>query len=146
MTCKQSGCHDSFELNAGKAAGLGDIVIEGFPKQYEPGMTYPVKLTVTHTGDRKLWGFQLATRVKETGAQAGVLKPIDGSTVVVEEKSIQYIEHTLTGNRTNVFSFSWVAPNSSMGAVVANAAGNATNGDESPEGDYIYTTELVVSP
>jgi hypothetical protein len=34
-TCNQSGCHNSFELNAGRAPGLGDLVVSGLPTQYE---------------------------------------------------------------------------------------------------------------
>ena len=42
-TCNQSGCHDAYKLNAGRALGLGDLVITGLPKQYEPGKTYAIK-------------------------------------------------------------------------------------------------------
>ena len=73
-TCSQSGCHATFELNAGKAMGLGDLVISGFPKQYEPGKAYPIKMTITHaTPDRVVFGFQFAARVKDSGTQAGEL-------------------------------------------------------------------------
>lgn len=145
MTCHQSGCHLSFELNAGKANGLGDLVISGLPKQYEPGKTYPIKLAVTHVQDRRYWGFQLAARVKETGAQAGELKAIDDSTQVLDEKGIQYIEHTLKGIASNTFNFNWVAPNSPAGEVIMHAAGNAADGDDTPEGDYIYSASVTVT-
>jgi len=145
MTCQQSGCHVSFDLNAGKAKGLGDLVISGLPTQYEPGKTYPIKLVVTHTDGRGYWGFQLAARVKETGAQAGELKPIDGSTQVLDEKGIQYIEHTLKGIAANTFEFNWVAPGSSAGEVIMHASGNAADGDDTPEGDYIYNTSVSVA-
>jgi hypothetical protein len=145
-TCDQAGCHNSFALNAGRAAGLGDLILSGVPKQYQPGMTYPIKVTHTQTEGRKAWGFQLAARVKETGAQAGDLKPIDGDTQVLVEKGIQYIEHTLEGTNSNTFEFKWVAPSSSTGEVVINAAGNAANGDDTPGGDYIYSTSATISP
>lgn len=145
MTCHQTGCHVSFELNAGKAKGLGDLVISGLPTQYEPGRVYPIKLAVTHTEGRGYWGFQLAARVKDTGAQAGELKPIDGGTQMVDEKGIQYIEHTLNGIAANTFEFNWVAPASPAGEVIVHASGNAGDGDDSPEGDYIYNTSLSVA-
>lgn len=145
-TCNQSGCHNSFELNAGRAAGLGDLVVSGLPTQYEPGKTYPIKLAITHTQDRKYWGFELAARAKATGLQAGNLKAIDGGTQVMEEKGIQYIEHTLEGIATNAFNFNWVAPSSPVGEVIVHAAGNAADGSDSPDGDYIYTTSVAVSP
>ena len=145
-TCAQSGCHNSFDLNAGKASKLGDIVIEGLPKQYEPGKTYPVKLTVTHTQGRQAWGFELAARMKATGAQAGTLKPADNKTQIIDEKGVQYLEHTVDGVGASVFTFDWVAPSSPAGEIVVDAAGNAADGDGGPEGDYIYSTSVTVSP
>jgi hypothetical protein len=145
-TCNQSGCHNAYDLNAGRALGLGDLVISGFPKQYESGKTYPIKLAVTHTKDRIYWGFQLAVRAKATAAQAGDLKPTDRGTQMMEKNGIQYIEHTLDGNATNTFDFNWVAPSRAMGEVIVNAAGNAADGGLSPDGDYIYTTSVAMSP
>ena len=142
-TCIQ--CHKSYTLSAGRALALGDVVISGFPNQYEPAKTYPVKLEITHTKDRMLWGFQLTTRLKGAGTQAGELKPKDANTQVLVEKDIQYIGHTGEGIFSSVFEFTWVAPSSPVGAIVIDAAGNAANGDGSPTGDYIYSTTLTIS-
>jgi hypothetical protein len=144
-TCNQSGCHDSYDLNAGRTEKLGDVIIEGLPKQYEPGKTYPVKLIVTHTDSRMYWGFELAARVKGSGAQAGSLKPADGKTQIVEEKGVQYLEHTLDGIETNTFTFDWTAPAAPAGEIVFDAAGNAADGDGSSMGDYIYSTSVTVA-
>jgi Reeler domain len=143
-TCNSLGCHRTYKLDEGKAAGLGDLVISGLPEKYEPGKTYPVKVTVTHLQDQGHWGFQLAARVKASGVQAGELKPTDERTQIVEDKGIQYIEHTMDGIFSNVFDFSWVAPASSVGDVIMHAAGNAADGDLTPEGDYIYTTSATI--
>ncbi|OFV96564.1 MAG: hypothetical protein A3H28_15960 [Acidobacteria bacterium RIFCSPLOWO2_02_FULL_61_28] len=143
-TCNQSGCHNSYELNAGRTSGLGDLVISGVPDQYQPGMTYSVRVTITHTEGRDAWGFQLAARVKESGAQAGEFKPTDGTTQTLLEKGIQYIEHTLEGTNSNVFEFNWVAPSSSTGEIVLHAAGNAADGSLSPDGDYIYSSSATL--
>jgi len=144
-TCSQKGCHDSYELNAGKSLGLGDVLISDFPKQYQPGMTYPIQVTITHTQDREVWGFQLAARVKEAGAQAGELQPMDANTQIVPEKGIQYIEHTLEGTHSNVFEFNWVAPSSPVGDIILHAAGNAGDGSLSPDGDYIYSASATIA-
>jgi hypothetical protein len=144
-TCNQSGCHNSYDTNAGRASKLGDIVIEGLPKQYEPGKTYPVKVIVTHMEGRMYWGFELASRVKDGGTQAGTLMPADDKTQIVEEKGIQYIEHTLDGIEANTFTFNWTAPAKPAGEIVFDAAGNAADGDGSAMGDYIYTTSVAVS-
>lgn len=146
QTCNQSGCHASYALNAGRASGLGDLLISGLPKTYEPGKSYTVKLAISHTMDRRHWGFQLAARVKATGAQAGELKPVDGNTQVLEKDSIQYIEHTLEGIAVNIFTFDWVAPGSPAGEVIIHASGNAADGDMTSEADYIYSTAVTVSP
>jgi len=144
-TCNQSGCHNTFALNEGRTSGLGDLVISGVPEQYQPGMTYSVKVTITHTEGRDAWGFQLAARVKESGAQAGEFKPTDGTTQTLLEKGIQYIEHTLEGTNSNVFELNWAAPSSSTGEIVLHAAGNAADGSLSPDGDYIYSTSATIA-
>lgn len=146
QTCNQSGCHASFALNTGRVSGLGDLLVSGLPDHYESGKSYIVKLAISHTQDRRHWGFQLAARMKATGAQAGELKAIDGNTQVLEKNAIQYIEHTLDGIAVNVFTFNWVAPGSQAGEVIMHVSGNAANGDMSSEGDYIYSTAVTVSP
>ena len=144
-TCNQSGCHNTFTLNEGRTSGLGDLVISGLPEQYEPGKSYSVKVTITHTEGREAWGFQLAARAKQTGAQAGELKATDGNTQTLVEKGIQYIEHTLGGTNSEVFEFNWVAPGSPAGDVIIHAAGNAADGSLSPDGDYIYSTSATIA-
>jgi len=143
-TCNE--CHESYDLNAGRSAGLGDLIVTGFPKQYQPGEMYPIKVEITHIQDSGVWGFQLATRVRETGAQAGELKPTDSHTQVLSEKGIQYIGHTAEGTFFNTFAFTWVAPPTVAGDIAVNAAGNAANGDASPVGDYIYSTSVSIAP
>lgn len=144
-TCNQAGCHNAYALNAGRDLGLGDLILSGLPEQYQPGMTYPIKVMHTHMQGRQAWGFQLAVRAAATGAQAGELKPIDVNTQVLVEKGVQYIEHTMAGTSYNVFDFNWVAPATSMGAVVMHATGNAANGDGVPTSDYIYTSSARTS-
>ncbi len=146
LTCNQSGCHTSYELNAGRISGLGDLLISGLPERYEPSETYPITLLITHTQDRGHWGFQLAARVNATGEQAGELQPIDGTTQVLEDNGIQYIEHTMEGIPTNTFNFNWLAPTGPVGEIIMHAAGNAADGDVSPEGDYTYSASVTLSP
>jgi Reeler domain-containing protein len=144
-TCNQSGCHNSFTLNAGRAAALGDLEISGLPKTYEPGKSYPIKLVVSHTQDRAAWGFQLAARFAQSGAQAGRLQPLDTATQIVEASGVQYIEHTLDGIASNTFTFTWTAPTAASGEVAVHAAGNAADGDFGPGGDYIYAASVSIA-
>ena len=144
QTCNE--CHDSYMLNEGRTKSFGDVVVTGFPKEYTPGQTYPIKVEITHQQDGGAWGFQLATRAKETHAQAGTLKPTDDHTQILSMQSIDYITHTADGTFSNVFEFTWAAPASAVGEIVVNTAANAANGDASPVGDYIYSTSLSMAP
>lgn len=139
-------CHDSYELNAGRAAGLGEIVISGVPKAFEPSETYRLTVEVTHVDGRSAWGFQLAARLKSSGVQAGELKPVDGTTRIVTGKGIQYIEHGADGIFSNRFEFAWTAPSQDAEEVVMHVAANAADGDGSSAGDYIYTASVVIPP
>jgi hypothetical protein len=100
---------------------------------------------VTQQQDSGVWGFQLATRAKDTHAQAGALKPIDSHTQILSMQNIDYITHTAEGTFSNVFEFTWVAPSTAVGEIVVNTAANAANGDASPVGDYIYSTSLSIA-
>ena len=142
-TCTK--CHNTYALNAGRSSGLGALVVSGLPKEYQPGATYPVRVELTHIQDHGVWGFELAARAK-TGAQAGVLKPVDSHAQIVSEKGIQYVAHTAEGTFFNAFEFTWVAPTTSAGEVVVNVAGNAADGDASPVGDYIYSASVTIPP
>jgi hypothetical protein len=139
-------CHDSYELNAGRLAGLGDLIVSGVPAAYRPGQAYRVKVELTHTEARAAWGFQLSARLSASGAQAGELKPVDGTTRVLVDKGIQYIEHTNEGIFSNVFEFEWTAPTEAGSEVVLHVAGNAADGDGSSVGDYIYAKSITISP
>jgi hypothetical protein len=137
-------CHDSFELNAGKALGRGELTLSGFPKSYTPGQSYAVTVDLTQAQENGVWGFQLAARTAGAGAQAGDLKPMSAHTRVAIEKGVQYVQHTADGNFFGTFEFIWVAPTIVVGDVTVNVAGNAANGDVSPKGDYIYATSLTI--
>ncbi len=140
-TC--TACHDDHKLNEGRARG-GVFQIEGAPKTYVAGQTYPLTVVIGQPGQVR-WGFQLSARFADTGRQAGKLLPVDEFTQVVQEGGIQYMEHTLAGTRPRTadgpveFHFNWMAPESSGAQVLFNAAGNAADNSNSPMGDYIYT-------
>lgn len=140
-----TSCHNSFELNAGRAGELGDIVLSGLPKVYEPGTSYTVKVAVSHVEGRGAWGFQLAVRTSG-GQQAGALKPIDERTQVLTLAAVEYIGHTARGHMEPEFEMSWTAPPEPIGDIVVNVAANAADGDTSPAGDYIYTTSVTIAP
>lgn len=135
-------CHIDFPANEGRKLG-GVFFIDGVPRQFEPGMRYPVRVVIGQPGQKR-FGFQLAARFQDSGRNAGRLIPTDDFTQVVSDGEISYINHTEEGTRAGMgegpveFQFEWEAPGE-PGAVVFNAGGNAADYSEDPTGDYIYT-------
>ncbi len=136
-------CHNSYSLNDGRVRG-GVFHLEGVPRTYQSGHTYPLTIVIGQPGQSR-WGFELSVRIFASGHQAGRLVPVDDMTQVREADGIQYLEHTLVGTRKGTmdgpveFHFNWIAPDVAAGPVLFNAAGNAANGNDNNQGDYIYT-------
>ncbi len=149
-TCR--ACHSDAGLN--EPGGGGELTITGAPTGYEPGRTYQLEVVLRRAGMLRA-GFQLAARFAEgdaTGAPAGALTPGDGGSVVIWDtvSHVGYIEHTLAGTAlrgdAGRWLVRWTAPATARGVVAFNAAGNAANDDDSPLGDFIYTSTLRVAP
>ncbi len=146
-TCQS--CHTDSYLND----PLGTLEVTGFGPSYTPGKTYTltVQLDVEET---EAAGFQAALRVADgpgEGSPAGVPRAIDPRTVVkTSESRVLYIQHTREGSpadgRTARWTFEWTAPEAGGESVILNVAANSANGDASPFGDLIYTTELRTTP
>lgn len=139
-TCKS--CHKSYALNEGRTRG-GIFHLLGVPKSYQSGSEYPIRVVIGQPGQSR-WGFEASVRFPD-GRQAGKLKPSDEFTQIRPARGVQYIEHTEPGTRLGEadgpveFEFLWTAPDSAEGPVIFNAAGNAANGNDNPNGDFIYT-------
>jgi len=150
-TCR--ACHSDAGLNEPG----GGLTITGAPTSYEPGQTYQLEVVLRHAGMLRA-GFQLAARFADgpaAGIQAGDFTPTDARSVVISDTllRVRYIEHTARGTDLSGDAGRWIvrwtAPagvGPSRGAVAFNAAGNAANDDDSPLGDFIYTTALRVAP
>jgi hypothetical protein len=136
-------CHSSHGLNEGRALG-GFFSIEGVPRIYEPGKTYSLTMMIAHPGQSR-WGFELSARFADSGKQAGSLGAADNLVQIKSDDTIQYALHTSAGTRDGekdgpvAFRVNWTAPPTGGGMVIFNASGNAANGNEEPDGDYIYT-------
>jgi uncharacterized protein (TIGR03437 family) len=143
-------CHNSFGLNS----GAGTLSITGLPATYSPNQEITITVTLTHAS-RARYGFQL-TALDSAGKQAGTLVITDSSRMLlttgfigVNERS--YIEHNLDGTLPAApsqgrWTFKWIAPAASAGAVTFYAAGNAANGNANSTDDFIYTTSASISP
>ncbi len=142
------GCHNELPLN-----GDGELRIEGLPEQYVPGETYLITLIVTGEGMLKA-GFEAAFRFESTpppGRQAGSLTALDERTKVawLGLTPVYYVYQTTAGSPVTgdlaSWTFEWTAPESG-GAVSVHVAANSANGDDSPLGDFILTTQETVLP
>lgn len=150
-TCNTSGCHTGNPLNASG----GSVIIDapGLANgQYFPGATYPINVTVSRSG-AAIFGFGFEA-LRSTGANAGTLAITNSSQTQLKNALIQgnsrtNVVHQMnagvssTGSKT--FSFNWTAPAAGTGPVTFYAAGNATNGNGSTSGDFIYTTSLALT-
>ncbi len=127
--------------------------MSGAPASYQPGQTYQLEVVLRRAGMLRA-GFQLAARFADgnaTGAQAGVLAPGDARSIVTWDTvtHVSYIEHNLAGTALSGdaghWIIRWTAPATATGPVSFHVAGNAANDDDSPLGDFIYTTALRVA-
>ncbi len=143
-------CHQGNALNAGRSLG-GVFHVQGVPREYEPGQTYPLKVVIGQPGQSR-WGFELGARFADSQSQAGVLASADTDTQLMQEDGIQYLMHTEDGTRAGQqhgpveFDFNWTAPESGGQMVIFAAAGNAADGDGSEDGDFIYTAGAASVP
>ena len=147
-TCR--ACHSDAGLNEPG----GTLTVSGAPASYEPGKTYQLEVVLRRAGMLRA-GFQLAARYADGPAaatQAGVLAPADARSIVTWDTltQVSYIEHNLAGTALSGdaghWTVRWTAPTGATGPVSFNVAGNAANDDDSPLGDFIYTTALRVAP
>ena len=147
-TCQS--CHFDYDLNM---VG-GSLSVTGFPDRYDAGQKYPMSVRI-ESERLEVGGFQVTTRYKETGDQAGSFS-WDGNRLRFTPESsvgdsIQYLQHSAegtspTGDGFVEWSFTWTAPTETEGEIVLNAASNAGNYDDSSFGDWIYVKELRSKP
>jgi hypothetical protein len=137
-------CHFHKELNT---AG-GGVAIEGAPSTFEAGKRYTLTIALTRAGMKRA-GFQLAARFKDGGAQAGSLAPgpDEGGRVKVESQSgVQYAGQRQAGSSVGDadlarWTLEWTAPDRG-GPVIFHVAANAADGNESADGDFVYTATV----
>jgi uncharacterized protein (TIGR03437 family) len=139
-------CHSEFPVNTGGGA----VTITGLPTSYTPGQEVNVTVTVTFAG-RTRFGFQV-TALDDSGRQAGTFTVTDSARTQLLSDNVggnprSYVEHTsggTSGSGQGSWTFRWTAPATGGGRVTFYAAGNATNSNLNPSGDYIYTTSAAV--
>ena len=129
---------------------------------YVPGVKQTIKVTVSHP-EAERWGFELTVRAASDESQmAGELSRTDIVRVICDDGSARgslapcqpgqhaFAQHNnaprTDGGAGFTFTFDWTPPASDIGDIVFYAAGNAANGDGTPNGDRIFTTVRRISP
>ena len=148
-------CHTTFPLDDPS----GGVQLDGLPESYVPGEPIDFTVTVFQDGTEGIridWGFQL-TVLDANNIFAGTLVASDETNTRVIMGQIGgdtrfYIEQTIAGIFFNpegapmaTWTVTWVPPDEDVGPVTFYVAGNAANGNFSPEGDYIFTGSQTVS-
>ena len=135
-------CGSSSQCHTNSEGGPGRVVIEA-PATYTPGA--PLEFTIrVEEAERAIFGFQVA--VKAFDAQQsppydhiGTLEVVDPVTTKFVVAPL-YVTHTENGITQNEWRVRWIPPADEGRPVTIYAAGNAADGDETREGDHIYTT------
>ncbi len=171
-TCSQSQCHVGIPVNSG---GGSTTINFPNGKSYVPGVTQHLTVTISDSAQHA-WGFQLAARTSaSTSTQAGAFSSSDINTLVMcattnadinsevqlnfgasqscpSAKPLGYIEHSLAGYQatrfqpSGIYHIDWTPPSTNVGNIIFYLAGNAANGDDSVNGDHIYTTTYTLTP
>ncbi|MBI3891908.1 MAG: hypothetical protein HY303_10310 [Candidatus Wallbacteria bacterium] len=120
--------------------GSGSVSIQGLPKMYEPGKSYPLTVKVVEPGAKKA-GFRLAAQTSD-GAQAGKIVNRDPSLDVhVATDNVTYLKQSYNGSDTNgserSWTFLWKAPEG--GSVKFSVDAVAGDGDGTVTGDHSYS-------
>ena len=139
-TCLQ--CHFDGALNEPG----GELQVDGLPRAYTPGETYALDVRVAHDAMER-GGFQMAARFAEgahEGRQAGHFTA-EAEVVVESAEGVEYVRQAASELVPDSMHWlvRWTAPDTAKGPVVFHAAANASNGDESPFGDYVYAWEGI---
>ena len=120
------------------ASAPAAIKVTGVPKQYEPGKTYKLTVSVdckTKSMSEVQGGFSVQ-------ASAGEL-------IVSDKKNTQlsdsYLTHTLEGSERRSWAFEWKAPQEKVD-VELKVMAIAANGDYSPFGDAITADGFTIQP
>ena len=157
-TCHLSAAGGADNLNTPGGA----IEILDLPGTYDAGATYRLRVrlatdsTAAYPGRK--WGFQLTAVRAGDGEGIGTFVLDDAESLAVtlgsdgffpELASRRYVQQKSAGTRVGLggpveWTFSWRAPDAPGDTVFFYGAGNAANGDQSGDGDFVFTARDTV--
>lgn len=150
--CASSGCHSDFEPNSGSATLSVSLETNGI-KEYQPGKTYPITVSVSNP-DIIRFGFQVVALRNSDNGNAGIIKLLDSQrTQILSGYGIiadrRYITYTYEGtnaisNGYGEWSFEWTAPEASEGPITFYIASLAANDDGTDSGDHTYSKKITL--
>jgi hypothetical protein len=149
-TCNTTNCHNSFALNSGGGTLTASCTMNNW--KYEPLTIYDITIKVARTGNH-LFGFA-AEILTTSNTNAGTIAVSDAVHTTIKTATIsgvgrRAITHKLNGGAfqdSATFTFRWTSPDTTTGPITMYFAGNATNANGQPTGDYIYTATQLITP
>ncbi len=139
VTCGNSNCH-----NVSPTSKSGWITSDIPSSGYVPGQTYTITANPVKSGINK-FGFEVTAEDNSQNKVGNII--ITNTTETQTRNSGTSITHTgsgTSGSGSKSWSFDWTAPSSGTGDVTFYGAFNATNGNNQPTGDEIFTSSLTV--
>ncbi len=137
-----TNCHGGSPVTSGTAFDY--ISITGLPSGgYAPGSSYTLTLNGGAAATAKN-GFQLIA-LSPSNSMAGSFTSGTGSQAMVGGGGKTYLGHTAAGNTQSSWTYTWTAPNPSVGTVTFYVALNATNSNSGTSGDVVYLKTITVS-
>jgi hypothetical protein len=149
-SCRQ--CHFDNPLNDPNGA----LRLTGVPDRYKAGESYRISVDLSRAGMTR-GGFEISARFAsgdQRGKQAGLWRTLNERVQIIHSETdlgVLFVQHNGSGSvaanpGTNSWTIQWIAPEGPAEPVQFNVAGNATNDDASPLGDYIYLAEARSDP
>jgi len=142
-------CHSDYAANiVGGSVTFSSNIPDNI---YTPGKTYEITVTVERKG-AKLFGLGVEALLNTNNKNAGTFIITNKAetqivTANVNNDDRNNLIHQTDGGKTNdskSFKFNWTAPATDAGNLTFYVSSLAANADESPSGDYCYTTSQVI--
>ena len=141
-------CHSSFSLNSGG----GGVTVTGLVATgYIPANLYPLTIKIDHgAADRKKWGFSMKA-VDASGNSVGTFRSTNTNAKrnTNDQGELSHFQAVSTLGGANTYTYNnltWEAPATALGPITFYYVGNAANGLNGNQFDYIYSGSQTFGP